>query len=483
MRAFWRVQSRWSLHGDFINRKECLSLAVLTIIAALIRFWKLSDWSFWTDEVLTTQDARDNSYFSSINPLIYFLVRLSISVFGVNEWSARFSPCIIGILTIPILYFPIRAIFGGKTAIIAVLFTALSPWHLFWSQSARGYSLAFLFSGFSALTFFIALETDNLKFVIIALATTILSILSHFLSVLLVPAMFVYSAVLYLLPIEKPAGLRWKNIGIFFGPFLLTALIFLIPKYFHYLISGWGYNQWSRTPIYILFTLVYGIGIPTAASVIFIIFDAGLRDCTNPRNIDKRYLFLLCYAGVPLGICLIFSLFLNIAGYYLFFTAPAYFVLAACGCALLIDAMPQRKLIGIIATAMIAITFISEDYLYFQFENGGRAKWREALNTVKASMNPKDQVIVAIPRLAEYYLPEATIIQVEDVMSDISRFEEKWKSKTQNVWIIINERSFQVIDRDMKFRNWVYSTSRLVAEYPLYARVMDRTIRVYKYSP
>ena len=105
------------------------------------------------------------------------------------------------------------------------------------------------------------------------------------------------------------------------------------------------------------------------------------------------------------------------------------------------------------------------------------------MNTVKASMNPKDPVIVAIPRLAEYYLPEATIIQVEDVMSDISSFEEKWKSNTQNVWIIINERSFQVIDRDMKFRNWVYSTSRLVAEYPLYARVMDRTIRVYKYSP
>ena len=483
MRAFLHEQSRWSLHGDFINRKECLSLAILTIIAALIRFWKLSDWSFWADEVFTIQDARDNSYFPSINPLIYFFVSLSIKIFGVNEWSARFSPCIIGILTIPILYFPLRAIFGSKTAIIAVLFTALSPWHLFWSQSARGYSLTFLFSSLSALTFFIALETDNLKFVVIALATTILSILSHFLSVLLVPAMFVYSALLYLLPVEKPAGLRWKNMGIFFGPFLLTALIFLIPKYFHYLVSGWGHNQWSRSPIYILFTLGYGIGIPTVVSAILIIFDASLRIYKNPRKIDKRYLFLLCYAGVPLGICLIFSMFLNIAGYYLFFTVPAYFVLAACGCAFLIDAMPQRKLIGIIATAVIAVTFISEDYLYFQFENGGRAKWREALNTVKVSMNPKDQVIVAIPRLAEYYLPEATIIRAEDVMSDISKFEKEWDVKTQNIWIIINERSFQVIDRDMKFRNWVYSTSRLVAEYPLYARIMNRTIRVYKYSP
>ena len=480
MRAFSCGQGRHNMRGDFINRQECLSLALLTIIAALIRFWKLSDWSFWADEVFTTQDARDNSYLPSINPLIYFLVHLSINIFGVNEWSARLSPCIIGILTIPALYFPIRAIFGGKTATIAVLFIVLSPWHLFWSQSVRGYSLAFLFSGLSAFTFFIALETDNLKCVAIALATTILSILSHFLSVLLVPAMCVYCVLLYLLPIEKPAGLRWKNIGIFFGPFLLTALIFLTPKYFHYLISGWGHNQWSRSPIYILFTLGYGIGIPTGISVILVIFDAGLRVYTNPRNIDKRYLFLLCYAGVPLGICLIFSPFLNIAGYYLFFTVPAYFVLAACGCALLIDAIPQRKLLGIVATAIIAVTFISQDYLYFQFENGGRAKWREALNTVKTSMNPKDQVIVAIPRLAEYYLPEATIIRVEDVMADISKFEEEWNTQTQNVWIIVNERSFQVIDRDMKFRNWVYSNSRLVAEYPLYARIMNRTISVYK---
>ena len=483
MRAFLCERSRWSLRGDFINRKECFSLIILTIITALIRFWKLGEWSFWADEVFTTQDACDNSYFPSINPLIYFLVHLSINTFGVSEWSARLIPCIIGILTIPALYFLIRAIFAGKTAAIAVLFIALSPWHLFWSQSARGYSLTFLFSGLSAFTFFIALETDNLKFIGIALVTAILSILSHFLSVLIVPAMFVYSVLLYLLPIEKPTGLRWRNIGIFFGPFLLTALIFLTPKYIHYLVSGWGYNQWSRSPIYILFTLGHGIGIPTAVSVIIVILDSGLRVYTNLRNIDKRYLFLLCYAGVPLGICLIFSLFLNIAGYYLFFTAAAYFVLAAHGCAFLIDAMPRRKLLGILATAVIAVTFISQDYLYFQFENGGRTKWREALNVVKTSMNSKDPVIVAIPRFAEYYLPEATIIRAEDVMSNISKFEKEWNAQKQNVWIVVNERSFQVIDKDMKFRNWVYSTSHLVAEYPLYARIMNRTISVYKYLP
>ncbi|MFQ6042373.1 MAG: glycosyltransferase family 39 protein [Candidatus Poribacteria bacterium] len=483
MLAFLHGRNRRNASGNFINRKEYFSLAILTIIAALIRFWKLSLWSFWADEVFTVQDALDNSYLSSINPLIYFFVRSSINIFGVSEWSARFSPCIIGILTIPAFYFPIRAMFDAKTATIAVIFILLSPWHLFWSQTARGYSLAFLFSGLSAFTFFIALEKDNLKFVVIALTMTILSILSHVLSILLVPAMFVYAVLLYLAPIEKPAGLRWKNIGIFFGPFLLAALMFLIPKYFHYLVSGWGHNQWSRSPIYILFTLTYGIGIPTAAFILLIIFDAGLRFYKNQRDIDKRYLFLLCYAGVPLGICLIFSSFLNIAGYYLFFTAPAYFALAAWGCGFLIDTMPQRKLLSIAAIAMIAATFISQDYLYFQFENGGRAKWREALNTVKDSMKPEDKVIVAIPRFAEYYLPGATIIRVEDVMSDISKFEREWNTKTENVWIIVNERSFQVIDRDLKFRNWVYSTSRLVAEYPLYARLMNRTISVYKYLP
>ena len=145
--------------------------------------------------------------------------------------------------------------------------------------------------------------------------------------------------------------------------------------------------------------------------------------------------------------------------------------------------MPRRKLLGILATAVIAVTFISQDYFYFQFENGGRTKWREALNVVKTSMNSKDPVIVAIPRFAEYYLPEATIIRAEDVMSNISKFEKEWNAQKQNVWIVVNERSFQVIDKDMKFRNWVYSTSHLVAEYPLYARIMNRTISVYKYLP
>ena len=75
---------RRNTSGYFVNRKECFSLAVLTIIAALIRFWKLGDWSFWADEVFTTQDAYGGSYLSSINPLIYFFVHLSISIFGVS---------------------------------------------------------------------------------------------------------------------------------------------------------------------------------------------------------------------------------------------------------------------------------------------------------------------------------------------------------------------------------------------------------------
>ncbi len=463
-----------------IYRKEYLILIALTALAAGIRLWKLGTWSFWADEAFTVQDTYDSSHPFSINPLIYWVTRLFIDILGISEWSARIGPCIIGILTIPALYFPTRAILNRKIAVIVALFTALSPWHLFWSQNARGYSFTFLFAGLATFTFYLALETDNLKFSIFAFIFVILSILSHVLSVMLVAAMAAYVILLWLLPIPKPVGLRWRNLIIFFGPFLCIALIFLFPKYFHYLTSDWGRNQGSRTPLYILFTLICGVGIPTCVIAALLIFDK-LREFIFYRSIDRACLLLLCYTGIPLIICLCFSPILNIAGYYLFFTTPAYFALAAWGCAVLFDATPRNKLLGIAATAMIAVTFLSQNYLYFQFENGGRSKWREALYVVKTNMKPEDLVVTAIPRLARYYLPEATIVHVKDVMSDTSKFAKEWRAQNQTAWIIVNERSFRTIDANMKFRKWLYTTSHLIAEYPLYARVMNRAINVYKF--
>jgi len=51
------------------------------------------------------------------------------------------------------------------------------------------------------------------------------------------------------------------------------------------------------------------------------------------------------------------------------------------------------------------------------------------------------------------------------------------------VWFVLDEPCLSVLDADNRFREWLYANCRLVEEFPVYARVMDRTIRIWHMKP
>ena len=80
---------------------------------------------------------------------------------GPSEWSARLVPSLIGILTIPLLYLLLRRCLPLPGALFTILLLALSPWHLYWSQNARFYTLLFLFFNLGLLFFYLGIEEDR----------------------------------------------------------------------------------------------------------------------------------------------------------------------------------------------------------------------------------------------------------------------------------------------------------------------------------
>ena len=62
-------------------------------------------------------------------PLHYYFMMVSYSVFGVNEWAARFFSAVFGAFTVLVSFFYTRRFLGGKTAFMAVL-VLLSSIHL-----------------------------------------------------------------------------------------------------------------------------------------------------------------------------------------------------------------------------------------------------------------------------------------------------------------------------------------------------------------
>lgn len=74
---------------------------------------------------------------SSHNPAYYiYILAVFIKFFGIGPTQIRVATAIFGILTIPVIYFLIRSIFGARTAIFAALLFASLRWNVNFSRIA-----------------------------------------------------------------------------------------------------------------------------------------------------------------------------------------------------------------------------------------------------------------------------------------------------------------------------------------------------------
>ena len=448
-------------------------LSVVVLFGAAIRFWNLGQWSFWIDEVFTVRDAQNLSFDSwqvIPNPIPYLAVKLSIVLGGSSEWGSRLIPCIVGIVSIPAVFGLGRTLFNWRIGLLSGAFVACSSWHLFWAQNARYPVFTFFFGILTAWFFYTSLERDSTLLMIGALVSCLCLILSHTLAVVIVPALAAYAVICLL---EKSDRKRWLNLLIFFIPFAIPVLALALPQVRGYLFSGWGRNVWQRSPLYIVLTLVQGVSIPVAVTAFF---------APIATRFNRSTLFLLCYAGIPLILFLIASQLQNVAGYYLFWTTPAYFILAGVVCERIRETTETKSgnTLGILVPCVLLVTLLSQDYLYFKIENGGRPKWQEAFEVVQAEKKPTDKVVLSEPEMGRYYLPKLPHIYIGELLDDSEAFEKKWEtSGRERLWFLVDVASFNVFDANENVRNWIRQRGRMIKTFPAFSRAKDRTIHVY----
>ena len=458
---------------DCPKKMHLLLLGGVMVFGAAMRLWDLGTWSFWVDEVFTVRDAQALSWESwrvLPNPIPYLGVRLSVAMAGNSEWGARVMPCIVGILCIPAVFGLGRTLFNSRIGLLSSGFVACSSWHLFWSQNARYPVFTFFFGVLAAWFFYTALERDSVLLMIGALVSSICLILSHTLAVVIVPAFAVYALICLL---ESANRRRWLMLLIFFLPFGVPVLALAFPEVRGYIFSGWGRNVWQRSPLYIVLTVVEGVSIPVAVAAFF---------APVATRLNRPTLFLTCYAGVPLLLFLLASQFQNVAGYYLFWTTPAYFILAAVVCERVGKAVEQksRNVLAVLVPCVLLMTLLSQDYLYFKIENGGRPKWREAFAVVREESRPSDRVVLSEPEMGTYYLREVQHVYIGALLADSEAFESEWERLGRGrLWFLVDVASFNVFDADVRVRRWIRQRGRLVETLPAFSRAKDRTIHVY----
>ncbi len=199
-------------------------LLLIVLLGTALRFFHLGTQSLWYDEAfslaiadrLTLKEILTNQGHSTHPPLYYLLLHAWIRVVGVNDFTTRVPSLLAGVLTIPLIYLNGRKLFGPRTGLWSALFVAVFPFHVYYAQEARMYTLLALLTTLSLWFFLRAIERNRRTAWGSYWLCLVLGIYTHYFIAFVI---LVYH--LYLV-------LHWRRYRHLWRPVLITDVLLLI---------------------------------------------------------------------------------------------------------------------------------------------------------------------------------------------------------------------------------------------------------------
>ena len=345
---------------------ESALVVSITLLAALIRLYKLGSWSFWIDEMCTVQYACTGHWYEGqmqiTYPVNFFFTGLFLRWFGVGELSSRLFPFLVGCLSIPVMYYWTKKMFDRTSAFLVILLLTVSPWHLYESQNARHFSLLFLLSGCSFFCFYFAWEERKAKLMVASALFLAAAIFTHSSAIFILPVYLLYSLTLLLGPFGGPGGREIRRLIIAAGLAFSALFLTILPVYLvlgEYLLTE--KVAWNP-PSNILMSLIHYIQVPFICVSVFALLIL-------LKEKDRRGLYMGLLTTVPVLLLLLSARFTIASGEYAYPTLIAHFCLAGFACTQAAEVVPKRvKLFGVGLYSILLFTLVSGDYLYFTSE-------------------------------------------------------------------------------------------------------------------
>ena len=445
-----------------------LALAAATALGGVLRFYKLGEWSFWIDEVITLRQAEPLDVLDVFQqPAYRALTGSALDLFGVSEWSARMVPALVGVITIPVLYFIARRIFDDRVAMISSFLLAIAPWHIYWSQNARFYTILLLLYTLALFALYIGMEEDRPAYLVIGGMLLFLAARERPIALFLIPVVGIYIGFVFLLRFERPPGINIRN-----GIILLVmgiVIMMVITGTFIETPTQWAENfgRINTNPTWIFSGAVFYVGVATVVMAIF-------GGAYLLRNRDRAALLLTISALIPLVAVMAISLVQYAANRYMFMTLPSYLILAGVAVGeLLRGGNRGERFMATGVLAVLLMTSLSQDVLYYRFQNGNRDDWRGAVEIVESRMEPGDWVISSAPNVASYYL-DAPVMSMDNL--DLQLLD----SSETPMWFLEDMNAARRFPGAFK---WMTDNADLVANLDVHVEARNFLMRVYYFDP
>lgn len=393
-------------------------LAVIILVAILLRFPSLGDQSLWRDEAATwlqingsLADVLSRTATDNYPPLYNLLAWISVQLFGSAEWVLRLPSAVLGVLNVVLLYGLGARIGGRATGLIAATLLALSGYHIWYSQEARMYALLACAATAHAWAMVHFLDRPRADRALLLALSGIPLIYAHPYGALTWVGIGVGAVWTILLRRD------WKALISLVGAELLVALSFvpwgliLIGRAQSIVDEGFWIGQ--PTPAYILLQwrkVTSALFILLVLATPFLIF---LRRKNGPGPASRWLPLLLSWTLIPSLLGIIASLLIEPVFFdrYLLGSLPGFLILFA-----LAMLMPARTRRGV----TIALAFglaIGVGTLVFAGVKA-RGDWRAITAEVRAVMQPADCLAMSSPvdeMMLDYYVPGRSDCFVPDL--------------------------------------------------------------------
>jgi mannosyltransferase len=189
-----------NIKSVLIRSRYAQSLIIITVIGLFLRFYNLGFNSLWLDEASTygfsvksLPEIWQVTAAGEFNPPLFYWVEHIMLLFGNNEVVLRFMPALLGVLTIPLVYFIGKEFIDRNVGIVAAAAFAFSPFLIYYSQEARAYSMMLFFVAFAMIFFLKALKTNDVTHWALFGLLSALAFWAHFYAFTIIAAMFLYA--------------------------------------------------------------------------------------------------------------------------------------------------------------------------------------------------------------------------------------------------------------------------------------------------
>lgn len=367
------------------SRQHWLWLLGATLLAAALRLWHLGEWSFWIDEAHTWRDATmpldgESGFLSSdrgFYPITYLALRglLALGAVGDDEFSLRMPFALLGIASVPLLALCGRRLVGPTAAVAAALLCACHPWHIYWSQNARGYVIVFVAAVVVVDRIVRWLQLHHRRDLVFAIVALLVGALSH-----PTGAFMGIGVVLFLLlrPFARADGRRLLIVaGVAVTSVVLLSWVLAIVSPYD------GFFEAKNEPsvVHLLQTVAYYFRPALLLAGLVGLVLGGLRWST------LRGLLITCLLLAPLVVLLVIGgSLVKATARYAYCTLPLWLLLAGRACVPWLSASfanwrtgaGERVLPAAFLAAVLAVDLVDQAAAYHVVQFGQRARWREA---------------------------------------------------------------------------------------------------------